>query len=96
MLQAGRDLDLAEKAVAAKGRGQLGLQHLHRNLAAVPEVLRQVDGRHAPATELPLEQVAVTQGLGEPGIDRSHQTAWRVSLQCVLAGSGSPAEGQRP
>ena len=73
MLQPRRDVDLAEESVAAEGSGQLGPKHLDRDLAVVPDVLGQVDGRHAAAAELPLEHVAIPQSVGEARIDWGHK-----------------------
>ncbi len=58
VLEVGRDLDLFEKSL----RGQLGPQHLHRDLAVVFEVLSEVDGGHAPGTEFFLDGIAVGEG----------------------------------
>ena len=40
----------------------LGLQDLQRNLALVPQVIRQVDRGHAAFTQLALDRVAAEQG----------------------------------
>ena len=34
---------------------ELGAQHLDRDLAVVPEVVREIDGRHAAGAELALD-----------------------------------------
>ena len=65
MLQAGGDLDLGEEAVAADDGAQLGVQDLDGDLAAVLEVLGEVDRGHAALAELALEAVAVGKGCGE-------------------------------
>ena len=41
--------------------GQLGVQHLEGDRPVVPEVLREVDRRHAAAPELALDRVAAGQ-----------------------------------
>ena len=61
MLQAGRDLDLLEEALGADHRRQLGVQHLHRHLAVMARVRREIDGRHPAAAELALDRVSVGQ-----------------------------------
>jgi hypothetical protein len=77
VLQSRRDFDFAEESVAAQGHGQLGPKHLHRDLAVMPDVPRQINGGHPPAPELPLEHIAVAEGVGEERIDCSHERAWR-------------------
>ena len=62
MLQRGDRLDLAEEPLGADHRGQLGPQHLDRDLAPVLEVLGEVDGGHAALAELALDPVAVGEG----------------------------------
>ena len=65
MLEPGGEPDLALEAVGAEGGGELGVQHLQRDRAVVPEVVGQVDGRHAAAAELALDRVAVIQRLAK-------------------------------
>ena len=62
MLEPGGELDLAEEALGAERGGELGMEHLERDRAVVPEVLGQVDGGHAAAAELALDAVAVGEG----------------------------------
>jgi hypothetical protein len=57
MLQAGFDADFAEKAVCAEGGGYLRAQHLDRDTAAVLPIVRAIDARHAPATDLSIQVV---------------------------------------
>ena len=78
MLKLRRDLDLAQEALGTRAcAAKLGAQHLDGDPAVVPAVLRQVDGGHAAAAELPLDHVAVAQGVGEERVDCGHSTAWR-------------------
>ena len=53
-------------------RGQLGMQHLERDRAVVPEVLGQEDRGHAAAPELALEPVALRQAAGKLLVQVSH------------------------
>ena len=62
MLQPGGEPDLAQEPLGAERGGELGVQHLERDLAVVLEVVREVDRGHAAAAELALERVAVGQG----------------------------------
>jgi len=58
----GGDLDLAEEAVAAEGRGQLEAQNLQRHGAAELEISGEIDGGHPARAELALDGVAVDEG----------------------------------
>ena len=62
MLQRRGRLDLAEKPLGAEHRGELGMQHLDGDLTPVPEVVREIHGRHAAGAELPLDAIAVGEG----------------------------------
>ena len=54
------EADLALEALGAEHMGQLGVQHLERDRAVVPEVLRQVDHGHATPAELELDTVTIS------------------------------------
>ncbi|MBM4186202.1 MAG: hypothetical protein FJ206_02715 [Gemmatimonadetes bacterium] len=43
--------------------GQVRIHHLDRHRPTVPEVPSQEDGSHAASAQLPLDAVAVTNGL---------------------------------
>ena len=58
-LSAGGDPDLAGEPVGAEQGAQLGAEHLDRHLAAVPQVVGQVDRGHAAVAELAEDGVAV-------------------------------------
>ena len=62
MLEVGGGLDLGQEPLGADHGGELGAQHLERDLAVVPEVLGEVDGGHAARAELALDAVAVGEG----------------------------------
>ena len=62
----------AQEPLGAEHRGELGPQHLERDLAVVPEVVREVDGRHAAGAELALDAVAVRQGPLEAAEELGH------------------------
>jgi hypothetical protein len=55
------------EALGAQDRGQFGPQHLERDLAVVPHVVRQIDCGHAARAQFALDDVAVGQRGGEPG-----------------------------
>ena len=65
MLQIGRDLDLGQESLAAENGGQLGMEHLDGDAAAVLEVLGQVDRGHAALAQLALDAIPVGQCGGE-------------------------------
>ena len=67
MLEPGGELDLAQEPLGAQRRGELGVQHLERDGAVVPQVVREVDRGHAAAAELALELVAVRECCREDG-----------------------------
>ena len=56
------ELDLAQEAVAAERLGEVGAQHLERDVAVVLEVVREVDRGHAAGAELALDAVAALEG----------------------------------
>ena len=62
MTERGGELDLAEEAVGAERRRQLGVNDLERDRPLLPEVLSQVDRGHPAATDLALDAKAVGQG----------------------------------
>ena len=59
MLQAGGELDLAEKALGAQCRRELGMENLEGDQPVVSEVPGAVDRGHAAAPEFLLEHVAI-------------------------------------
>src|SRR6185295_15178056 len=69
MLQGGGGLDFPHEPVGSDHRSELGPEHLDRHLTVVLEVLRQVHGGHASRTDLPLDAVAVSQGVREALVD---------------------------
>jgi hypothetical protein len=67
------DLDLSDEAWPSHRGGELLTQHFERDLAPMPNVLCQVDGRHAALPKLSLDAIAAPEGRGEP-LFRTH---WR-------------------
>jgi lia operon protein LiaG len=91
MDEPGGDLDLAEEPVGGEGGGELGAEHLDRNLAVVLEVLRQVDRSHSTTAELALDRVAVGEGGEKPRKVIGHREVapgWRGAFQVLLYGRG--------
>ncbi len=62
MLQVGGDLDLGQEPVAPDDGRELRMQDLDGHLAAVLQVLGEIDRGHAALTELALDAVTVTEG----------------------------------
>jgi len=48
MLELGGHFDFPEEPIWPQRGGQLRAEHLHRHLAVVLQVFRQIDGAHAP------------------------------------------------
>ena len=57
MLQLGGDPDLAQESFGAEHRGEFGMQHLHRHLPIVLDVVRQENRGHPTAADLPLDRI---------------------------------------
>jgi len=60
-----RDLDLLDEAVGADAGGELRAQHLHRDAAAVLEILGEIHARHPARADLALDAVARAQRVDE-------------------------------
>ena len=69
MLEVRRDFDLAEEPVGAEDGGEFGVEHLERDAAVVPEIVREVDGRHPTTPDHTFHVIPV----GEP---RSEEVEW--------------------
>ncbi len=61
MLQAGGGADLGQEAVGAHHGGEFRLEDLERDPARVPEVVRQVDGRHPAFAQFAFDAVAAVE-----------------------------------
>jgi hypothetical protein len=90
MLEAGCQLDLAQKALGAEDGAEFRAEHLDGHLAPVLEVLGEIDRGHAAGAEFPLNAVAVGEGHTERG-DVCHEIegqTWAYSLghSCTAAG----------
>ncbi len=72
MLQVGRGPDLAQEPLGADHGRELGPHELDGDLAVVPQVLGEVDSRHAALAELALEAIAFGQRGGEAGAGLVH------------------------
>jgi hypothetical protein len=75
VLQRRGGLDLLHEPVGAEDRGELRLQKLECDVAAVLEVRAEIHGRHTALTKVTLDAVAA----GESGIQRvglTRHCAW--------------------
>ena len=72
VLEIGGELDLSQEALGADDGGELGPQQLERDPPVVPEILGQVDGRHAAGADLAFDPVAVRQGPLQAAEDLGH------------------------
>jgi hypothetical protein len=59
MMQVRRDLDLAQESLGADTRRELRAEHFRCDLAVMPDVSREIDGRHPSLAELSLDEVAI-------------------------------------
>jgi len=69
VLKLGYGLDFVEKALGPYRLGKLRAEYFDRDTTVMPGVLCKIDHGHAAATELPLDYVAVAQGVGQLGRD---------------------------
>lgn len=63
MLEPGGEPDLALEALGPQGAPQVGVQHLERHLASVPQVMGEIDRSHPARAQRAHELVAATEGL---------------------------------
>jgi hypothetical protein len=61
MAEMRRDVDLAQEAVATDCRGELGVQHLYRDLAVVLPVISQEYSRHSATAYFARDVVPVAE-----------------------------------
>ena len=92
MLQLGGDADLAQESLGADGRRDVGIQHLDGHLALVAAVPRQVHVRHAAPAQLPLDDVAVAEGL----LEWSRRSVTRAGDQPSVSTPVAPGTEPRP
>jgi hypothetical protein len=90
VIQAGGELDFAEEPVGAEHGRQLGMQHLDRHPPLVLQVLRQVHRGHAPAAQLTLDGVAISQGGAETKVEIGHRLSGEAP-PAVLPAPREPA-----
>src|SRR5687767_1345738 len=79
MLQVGGGADFLQEPLGADHRGQIGPEDFEGDLAVVPEILRQIDRRHATLAQLPLDPVTVREGRAEAGERIAHRFTLALS-----------------
>ena len=67
MLQSRGRADLREEPLASEGRAEVGVQHLDRDVAIVPDVVREVHCRHPTRAQLSHDAVAVGERRRDAG-----------------------------
>ena len=77
VLQVRRGADLGQESLGADHRGELGPQHLDRDLAVVAKIVGEVDGRHAAGPELPKDAVAFGESESQTSQRVGHGTSVR-------------------
>lgn len=65
MLETGGDLDLPKEPFGAERGCELRVEHFDRDGPPVFPILCEEHRRHAPATELPLDRIAVGEGVAQ-------------------------------
>ena len=78
MLEPSGGFDLAEKPLRAECSREIRPQDLYCDLAMVPQVVGEIDGRHPPAAELTLDRVAVDEGSLQSGEEIGHGLPGRL------------------
>ena len=66
MIEPCRKLYLPEKTFRAEGRRKIGMKHLERDGAIVLAVLGKVDGGHAAASELAVDDIRIRKRFAQP------------------------------
>src|SRR5207248_10352097 len=89
MGEPGGDLDLAQEARRPEGRGQLRTEDFEGDPPAVFAIVGQINGRHAPTTELPSDRVE----LGKSDLKAVCWTAHR--RKCIAVSQPSPCAAAR-
>ena len=77
--QAGRDLDLALKALEADGGTKVGSEHLDGDATPMPEVGGHVNGGHAALAELTLDDIAIR----DCGAEALEEVSHRSGDECI-------------
>ena len=73
MIESRGEPDLANEPLPCKRLGQLGAEHLDRDVTLVFEIMREIDSSHAALPELTLDAIAVREGGAETfGVSRQH------------------------
>ena len=72
MLEVRGRADFLDEAFTADGGDDGRVHDFERDLPIVPEVARQVDGRHAARTQLAFDTVAAGERGGELFLHRGH------------------------
>ncbi len=90
VLEVGGDPDLGEEALGPD-YGEFGPEDLDRDLALVPEVLREVDGGHAAGADLPLDAVAVSECRGEASRGVRHGQNMCAAVRVCQPMSAAPS-----
>jgi len=97
VLQRGGEPDLAQEALGAEQGAQLGAEDLESDLPVVLGVPSEVDRGHAAASELALERVAVTKGVGQGGgRPVGHEDALRETYRIWRSRPAAASTGGRP
>lgn len=73
MLEPRGGADLTEETLATQGRPQIGMEHLYGDIAVVPDVVRQINSRHATLADLSFYAVAISESVSESRVQSVHR-----------------------
>ena len=75
---------LRQESLTAECGTEIGMQNLHGDIAVVPDVVRQVDSRHAALPDLVIDAVAVGQSFSKSG-GHSRQSVLHCIGMCIAS-----------
>ena len=89
MLQSRRSADLAQEALGAQRRAEVGMQHLDGNVALMLEVVGQIHRGHAAGAEFTLDAISVGERCSEPIEGPVHPTGREFRAESAGRNTGA-------
>lgn len=90
MLQVRGDADFAEEPIGAEHGAELGVEELDRHMSLVPDIIREIDGRHAAGANLAFDRVPVGESFGQ---SQEVGRQWNLISLTADAMEGGPIRG---
>ena len=59
--------DLGQKSFGSESRAEIGMEHLYRDVAIVPDVMGDIHGGHAALSDFAVYAIAIRQCFSESG-----------------------------